>query len=579
MTIKKLMTLICSANILLVALTVALIINLNFKVDDYVAASEGRYRSYLLADELRQSSDDLTRLGRTYAITGNETYERMYFDILDIRNGKKARPQQYHKIYWDLVLSLGDKPRADGRVESLNSLMENAGFTEHEFTLLAEAQANSDALVGLEVKAMNAVKGRFFDESEDEYSRVGDPDFELARNLLHGEKYHSEKAKIMEPINRFFGELEDRTRQAQDDALASVSLLVTWATIFIVVILLVAIGSFITIKVRVSDRIEGVSRILKEIGNDSDLTRQLVTGNHDEVGMISLSINSMINEFREAIAIINNMGDSVRSITGSIIEIVENGRKKSDQQKSETTMAASAVEEMTAALGEVSQNTSEVSSHTQKTDEDAGRGKAVISSTIDQIRSLSMEFEGTSVVVNELAKQSDNVGTVLVVIKSIAEQTNLLALNAAIEAARAGEQGRGFAVVADEVRSLAQRTQESTTEIEDMIANLQSKAADAISSIGSGTKRLVDTTNIVEEAEASLINIVDSMEKLAGLTIMIATATEEQAAVSGEISSNIANIDEGSEEISAGYTNLTESAQQLELASNKMMESIQVFKV
>lgn len=579
MPIKKLMSLICGINILLVAVTVALITGLNYGVDDYVSASENRYQSYLLADELRQSSDDLTRLGRTYAITGNTDYENMYFDILNIRNGKMARPQGYHKIYWDLVQQHGEKPSPDGETKSLNELMKQAGFTEREFKLLAQAQANSDALVGLEVKAMNAVKGNFIDDSTGKYTVEGEPDFELARNLLHGKDYHKEKAKIMDPINQFFGVMENRTELVRDKALNNVSFMVTLANVMVILILLIALGSFWIIKVRVSDRIDAVSNALTEIGHNADLTRELPSESSDEVGNISRNINTMVSNFRVAITNINHMSDAVKSITNNIVSIVQSSQQVSNAQKSETTMAAAAVEEMSQALAEVARNTSEVSSHTRKTDEDAGRGKTIISSTISQIRSLSEEFEGTSVVVNELAEETNNVGSVLVVIKSIAEQTNLLALNAAIEAARAGEQGRGFAVVADEVRSLALRTQESTTEIEEMIESLKSKASDAIGSIQSGATRLVDTTNIVEEADASLINIVTSMERLADLTTMIATATEEQAAVSGEISRNIVNIDESSDKVSNGFSTLSESAEELDLASSKMIESIAIFRV
>ena len=118
-----------------------------------------RYNSYLLADELRQSSDDLTRLARTYVVTGDARYEQQYMDILDIRNGKKPRPRQYERVYWDFVAAGTGKPRPDGETISLQELMKKNGFTEQEFGKLKEAQGNSDALVNTEVVAMNAVKG------------------------------------------------------------------------------------------------------------------------------------------------------------------------------------------------------------------------------------------------------------------------------------------------------------------------------------------------------------------------------------------------------------------------------------
>jgi len=577
--IKTLMTLICSINFALVAVAVFLVFSLNGKVDDYAVVSDQRYHSYLLADELRQSSDDLTRLGRTYAITSDNDYEKMYFDILDIRNGKKPRPEGYHKIYWDLMLDYGNKPKTDGEAAPLLDLMKDYGFSDEEFALLEEAQANSNALVNLEVQAMNAVKGRYQNGASGDYSIEKAPDLELARNLLHGKQYHIEKAKIMKPIDQFFTALESRTHNANASSLDSVHGYVTAMTVMLVLILICAVSNYYVIKFRVSDRIRNTSRTLTKIGKQSDLTLTMKIDHNDEVGNIASNINAMISKFRQTITNITDMSDAVQASSRVIADTVETGKHMSERQKSETTQAAAAVEEMTTALSEVARNTSEASEYTQRANEFADQGKDIVSNTIEQIRTLSSEFEATSTVINELAKETDNVGGVLVVIKSIAEQTNLLALNAAIEAARAGEQGRGFAVVADEVRSLAQRTQESTAEIEEMISNLQNKASRAIESIESGAKRLASTTTTVEAADTALIQIVESMASLENLTTMIASATEEQASVSGEISRNIVNIDQSSESVAEGFNELSSSAERMNATSAEMIESIRSFKV
>ena len=579
MSIKTLMTLICSINFALVVVAVFLVFSLNGQVDNYALVSDQRYHSYLLADELRQSSDDLTRLGRTYAITSDEDYEKMYFDILDIRNGKKPRPEGYHKIYWDLMLDYGNKPKADGETAPLLDLMKAYGFSDEEFALLKEAQANSNALVNLEVRAMNAVKGRYQNGSSGNYNVVKAPDLELARNLLHGKQYHIEKAKIMQPIDEFFTVLESRTHSVNASSLDSVHGYVTAMSVLLVLILICVTCNYYVIKIRVSDRIRKTSRKLTKIGENSDLTLTMPIDHNDEVGNIAQNINVVISKFRQTITNITDMSDAVQANSQLIASTVETGKSMSERQKSETTQAAAAVEEMTMALSEVAKNTSEASEYTQKANEFAEQGKGIVSNTIEQIRTLSSEFEATSTVINELAEETNKVGGVLVVIKSIAEQTNLLALNAAIEAARAGEQGRGFAVVADEVRSLAQRTQESTAEIEEMVSSLQNKASKAIESIESGAKRLATTTTTVETADAALIHIVDSIASLENLTAMIASATEEQASVSGEISRNIVNIDQSSESVAEGFNELSSSAERMNTASSEMIESVRSFKV
>jgi methyl-accepting chemotaxis protein len=164
------------------------------------AAEERRYQSRLLADELRQSSDDLTRLARTYVVTADKRYEDQYWEVLDIRNGKAPRPANYDRIYWDFMAADGVKPRPDGQAVPLQQLMEELGFTEEEFEKLKEAQANSDNLVRMETVAMNAVKG-LFDDGLGNFSLKGEPNLEMARQLMHSREYHAEKARIMRPID------------------------------------------------------------------------------------------------------------------------------------------------------------------------------------------------------------------------------------------------------------------------------------------------------------------------------------------------------------------------------------------
>lgn len=177
--------------------------------DDLVAEQERRYSSYLLADELRQSSDDLTRLARTYVVTGNPEYEREYLDILAIRNGEKERPAAYNRVYWDFVAAGRPASPSSGVRKPLQALMKEAGFTDAEFAHLTKAQANSDGLVALEVQAMNAVKGIFADASG-AYTVKGTPDKDLAINLMHSKEYHGFKADIMLPVNDFFTAMETR---------------------------------------------------------------------------------------------------------------------------------------------------------------------------------------------------------------------------------------------------------------------------------------------------------------------------------------------------------------------------------
>lgn len=170
-----------------------------------------QFNSYLLADELRQSSDDLTRFARAYVATGNSEFEREYWAVLDIRNGILPRPLHYNRVYWDFIFADKKKPRDDGKATSLRSLMEAEGFTTEEFAKLSQAQKNSDELVKIEKVAMNAVKGLSADE-QGNFILMGEPNLTLANDLLNNEAYYKIKAEIMRPIDDFYQMFEERTK-------------------------------------------------------------------------------------------------------------------------------------------------------------------------------------------------------------------------------------------------------------------------------------------------------------------------------------------------------------------------------
>ncbi|EPN7879495.1 methyl-accepting chemotaxis protein, partial [Vibrio vulnificus] len=226
------------------------------------------------------------------------------------------------------------------------------------------------------------------------------------------------------------------------------------------------------------------------------------------------------------------------------------------QQNQEMEMAATAMEEMTAALSNVAQSTNMAEQYAGSAEKEASTSKSVFDKTTREFSVLEGEFTNTSQIIQQLAEESSNVGNVLDVIKAIAEQTNLLALNAAIEAARAGEQGRGFAVVADEVRSLAQRTQDSTGEIESIIMTLQEKAKQSTSTIQSSADKMQSTRTNMGVANEALGTIQGSAVEIHKLNTSIAAATEEQLAVSDEISSNLANIKNLSSEMNEAINQL-----------------------
>ncbi|HHD79047.1 MAG TPA: response regulator, partial [Epsilonproteobacteria bacterium] len=243
MKLKSLSFILNGLNIFVLLLVIAILITYNNAYQHIEEVYKSKNRSFLLADELRQSSDDLTRLARTYVITGEKRFKDQYYEVLGIRNGIYPRPKHYNRIYWDFlaVNSAEEIPRVTGKPIPLRTLMKKAGFTKEELALLSKSQEQSDTLVHLEEVAMHAVEG-YCKDSNGSYTRKCKPDFSLARKIMHSNEYHQSKVLIMNPINKFFESFERRTNNAIEESRAYLKkveyLLIVVVFLFVMVILI-----------------------------------------------------------------------------------------------------------------------------------------------------------------------------------------------------------------------------------------------------------------------------------------------------------------------------------------------------
>jgi methyl-accepting chemotaxis protein len=248
-----------------------------------------------------------------------------------------------------------------------------------------------------------------------------------------------------------------------------------------------------------------------------------------------------------------------------------------ERQQGETAQVATAMNEMVATVQEVAKNTGEAAHAAEVSDEKTKAGKALVVETRSTIHNLAGEVERSAEVIDQLKGDSEKINSIMDVISGIAEQTNLLALNAAIEAARAGEQGRGFAVVADEVRTLAQRTQDSTSEIRDMIEHLQSGIGDAVSVMARGRDQAGTAVSQADETGLALDSILESVATIHQMNIQIATAAEEQNAVAEEMNRNVVTINELSEHSTLASREVATSGQELADMAKKLKELVTQF--
>lgn len=304
---------------------------------------------------------------------------------------------------------------------------------------------------------------------------------------------------------------------------------------------------------------------------NGDLTRRLPVPNNDEISGLCRSVNHFIEHLQD---MVSNIVKDVHQLSGEASDLRGAGAELQDQSeglRQGSTQVATAMHEMAATVQEVASNARGAADAANEADERAGTGKQIVQSTIGAIDELSKEIDKAAEVINAVGSDSDNIGGVLDVIRGIAEQTNLLALNAAIEAARAGEQGRGFAVVADEVRTLASRTQTSTEEIQKMIERLQSGSRNAVVVMQQSTDRAQRTVAQAADAGGALEQIAEAVNRISQMNTQIATAAEEQSTVADEINQNVTAVNnigektaESADRTATSSENLSRIARSLE---------------
>ncbi|MGF1813965.1 methyl-accepting chemotaxis protein [Vibrio splendidus] len=354
---------------------------------------------------------------------------------------------------------------------------------------------------------------------------------------------------------------DQKTQQAQSAMMGSI-------TMFVVITLFATFISFKAIT-DLTTRVKDLTRVLSKVRHDNDLTVRATYEGNSELGQISSSLNETLEKFS---GVIDSLSQSSLTLASAAEETAQTCQYNSNtlvEQQDQIGLIATATEELSATVSEVAAKTQQTASSAKLADEQSQAGLSTVQHSYESIEILASEINGLAEKITHLHESSNNINSVIDVIKSVADQTNLLALNAAIEAARAGEQGRGFAVVADEVRTLAQRTQESTLEIEGFISSLQSDVQTAFNVIDNSKKMSSRAVEDSRGVEQTLQDISGAVSEIFSMTEQIATATEEQAVVTQDIAQNVVAVEQKSTESTTGATQIAATAkEQAELATS-----------
>ena len=386
------------------------------------------------------------------------------------------------------------------------------------------------------------------------------------------------------PMLSFISELERKGASKVTDAMSGIAGDIKAAYSAIVVVLaltLVAcVISFLLGQRLLVKPIKDIAASLEELSKgDGDLTAKLIIRTGDEIEDVANAFNQFVAKLHMSIKRVTDVNVGLNQSSESLTDAINHTSQNTSQQFDEVQQVSAAINQMTATAMEVAKSASAASDSTNSDLDKSHEGQAIVNNTMASMRELEETINNSTKVVGHLYEDSKNIGSVLDVIKSIADQTNLLALNAAIEAARAGEQGRGFAVVADEVRTLAQRTQTSTSEIEEIISKLQIQAQTTVDEMSASQQKAQEVMENANLASNALAAINESIEQTSDMNLQIASAAEEQTAVSEEINRNVVNIQQLADDTNRRAQSSLDISQTLSQLTAELGQVTQQFKL
>lgn len=372
--------------------------------------------------------------------------------------------------------------------------------------------------------------------------------------------------------DRFF-QLVANTKARSDDAL---NLMLVVAVVSLVLLLLMAIWIARNIGSSASDAANNLSLLASGKGS---LSTKLAVNSEDEIGQVSINFNAFISLLRETVLEVIAVCEPLMENSTRLVQGMERAERATTKQTTDADVVKQSMEEMKQSVGDISQSAASASNAVQTAEKEVDQSRVQVKMSVNASRTLSDEINIAANTINKLADDTKNVSQILNVITSIAEQTNLLALNAAIEAARAGEHGRGFAVVADEVRELASRTAQSTNEIRELLSTLSVAANESVTAMTSARDMATDNASAAEQTGVSIEKIAEQILEINGMNSQIAAATEEQTSVAAMVVDNVSNMHVSFEDTMSSLKAVRDVAKNLHYLSDNLLDATAKFKI